>query len=354
MIRMRRWTQTFWTQLLWVTAAIWAWATLVTERFLEIRASPVRSLLLTLATLAVASSASWAARRLHRSPLRYLPWLLLAGLAARQWHRRMLRGQYEASAPVRSVGLADSLWHPVTTTNVVVRYYALSSSRLLAQRLRLVSLVDLHITRALPHAYYERILELVAAENADLILLSGDYVSEPENIELLSQLFARQWPARLGAFAVLGNHDIWTDPTRVREVLRASDVTLVEGRCQHLPAAIGRIAICGTEAPWGTELSAALDRSELNLVLSHTPDNVYRLAGQGASVVFSGHTHGGQIRLPGLGSIVIPSRFGGLFDDGHFRVDGTELFVSAGVGADMPPVRIYCPPELLVVDITRP
>ena len=89
-------------------------------------------------------------------------------------------------------------------------------------------------------------------------------------------------------------------------------------------------------------------------MLSHTPDNVFRLAERGASLVFSGHTHGGQIRLPGFGSVVVPSRFGGLFDEGHFQVDGTELFVSTGIGADMPILRIYCQPQILVVDLTRP
>jgi hypothetical protein len=242
----------------------------------------------------------------------------------------------------------------VTTTDVVLHYYALSSQLLVAPRLRLVLLTDMHVTRALPRAYYERVFELVLAQDADLVLLAGDYASAPENIELSAQLFARRWPARLGAFAVLGNHDFWTDPARTRETLRAAGVTLVDSRCQPLPSSIGRVAICGTEAPWGAGLPSLLDRSELNLVLSHTPDNVYRLAEQGASLVLSGHTHGGQIRLPGVGSIVVPSRFGRLFDEGHFRVDGTELFVSAGVGADAPALRIYCPPEILVIDITRP
>jgi len=354
MIPRSRLPKAFWTQLLWVSAACWAWAALVTERVLELHEGPLRTGLVALATLAIAGSASFAARRLSHSGLRYLPWLLVVVMAGRHWQRRALRGHYEASAPLRSVGPSVSLWHPITTTDVVVRYYAQSSSRLVAPRLRLVSLADFHVTKALPRAYYDHIFELLTAQAADLILLSGDYVSHHENIELMASLFARRWPARFGTFAVLGNHDLWTDPARVREVLGSAGVTLVEGRCEHLPAALGRIAICGTETPWGPELSTALDRAELNLVLSHTPDNVFRLAEQGASLVFSGHTHGGQIRLPGFGSVVVPSRFGGLFDQGHFLVAGSELFVSAGVGADLPALRVYCPPEILVVDITRP
>jgi predicted MPP superfamily phosphohydrolase len=354
MIRRPRLPKAFWTQLLWVSAALWALAAVVTERVLELHEGPLRTGLVALATAVIACVASFAGGRLSRSWLRHLPWLLVAGMTFRLAQRRALRAHYEASAPHSSIGPRASLWHPVTTTDVVVRSYALSSNRLFSERLRLVSLADFHLTRALPRAYYEHVFELVKAQAADLILLSGDYVSHAENMELMAGLFARHWPARLGAFAVLGNHDLWTDPVRVREVLVSAGVTLVEGRCERLPAAIGRIAICGSDTPWGPELSTALDRSELNVVLSHTPDNIYRLAEQGASLVFSGHTHGGQIRLPGFGSVVVPSRFGGLFDAGHFLVDGAELFVSAGVGADLPALRIYCQPEILVVDITRP
>lgn len=354
MVRTRPLPKALWLQLLWVVASTSAWALLVMERVLEIHEGPLRTAAIALLALLIAGSASWAGQRLRRSRLRYLPLLLLATIAAREWRRHTLRQQYAGSTPVRTVGPSESLWRPVTTTDLALRYYALTSKQLTVERLRLVLLTDLHVTRALPRAYYEQVFELVRAQDADLILLAGDYVSEPENIELSARLFARPWPARLGAFAVLGNHDFWTDPPRMREALSSAGVTLLEGRCEHLPGRIGRVAICGTETPWGPALSSALDRSEMNLVISHTPDNIYRLAEQGASLVVSGHTHGGQMRVPGFGSIVVPSRFGRVFDQGHFRVEGVDLFVSAGVGADMPALRIYCQPEVLVIDLTRP
>jgi predicted MPP superfamily phosphohydrolase len=115
------------------------------------------------------------------------------------------------------------------------------------------------------------------------------------------------------------------------------------------------VRLCATEAPWGPaltrETSSAGTAPRLPLlVLSHTPDNIYELAALGANAVFSGHTHGGQIRFPFIGSVIVPSAYGRRFDLGHFSVDGTDLFVSAGVGADHPAVRIWCRPELLVVD----
>lgn len=354
MIQRPRLAETLSLQLLWGLSASFVWARVVTERVLELHEGHQRTALIVLLFGLCVGFASWGARRLDRSRLRYLPLLLLAAMAMLELRRHALREQYAASAAVKSVGPTESLWRPVTTTDIALRYYALTSKQLLRKRLRLVLLTDLHITPALPREYYEQVIDLVRAQDADLVLLAGDYVSMPENIPLLARFFARRWPARFGTFAVLGNHDHWTDPVRVRAALDAGRITLVENHCERLPRELGRIAICGTDTPWGPELSSELDRSEFNLVLSHTPDNVYRLAEQGASLVLSGHTHGGQIRLPGFGSVVVPSRFGRLFDEGHFRVAGADLFVSAGVGADDPALRIYCQPELLVIDLQPP
>ena len=91
--------------------------------------------------------------------------------------------------------------------------------------------------------------------------------------------------------------------------------------------------------------------SLLHLVLSHTPDNIYRLSRSSADVVFSGHCHAGQIRLPILGPIIVPSIYGRRFNHGHFAVNGTHLFVASGIGTAYPPVRIYCQPDIFIVDI---
>jgi predicted MPP superfamily phosphohydrolase len=342
-----------WAHVSWVTAALCVWALAVMERALERRATPLRALLIVTSCFVACGAANWAAGRLRRTRWRYLPLLVLAGIGARELHRQVLRRQYRTGAPVRSIGPAESIWHPVTTTDLVVRYHTLTSHELAVPRLRILELSDLHVSPALPAEYYERVFDVAIAQDPDLILLTGDYVSKSENIAFMARLFAKPLHARFGVFAVLGNHDHWSGAATIRQILAAAGVTLITGRCEHLPEAVGRVAICGTEAPWGPDLSATLDKKDLNLVLSHTPDNVYRLGAEGASVVFSGHTHGGQIRVPGVGALVVPSRFGRVFDEGHFRVAGTDLFVTAGVGADFPPLRIYCPPEVLVVDITR-
>jgi predicted MPP superfamily phosphohydrolase len=111
------------------------------------------------------------------------------------------------------------------------------------------------------------------------------------------------------------------------------------------------LQIGGDERPWGPGPDhPPKPPATATIVLSHTPDNFYRLARSGVTAVFSGHTHGGQYRLPGIGSLVVPGRLGRQFDRGHFRIGGTHLFVSAGVGADAGGRRLWCPPDVLVVD----
>jgi hypothetical protein len=92
----------------------------------------------------------------------------------------------------------------------------------------------------------------------------------------------------------------------------------------------------------------------VTLVLTHTADNVYKLSQENVDVVLAGHYHAGQIRLPGLGSLVVPSVFGRRLDHGHFLVGHTHLFVTAGVGADAPALRLYCPPDFFVIDLMNP
>jgi predicted MPP superfamily phosphohydrolase len=176
-------------------------------------------------------------------------------------------------------------------------------------------------------------------------------VSRIESVPLLAEIFAGRLHPRFGVYAVLGNHDFWTAPDAVRRTLSAAGVTLLGTGCAQLPESLGRIAVCGTEAPWGPKRDASLPAGGLSLVLSHTPDNIYELATLGASVVFSGHTHGGQLRLPGLGALIIPSRYGRRFDEGHFLVGSTHLFVSSGLGADEPALRVYCRPDVIIVDL---
>jgi predicted MPP superfamily phosphohydrolase len=259
------------------------------------------------------------------------------------WLRRQYRADRRFTAP----------WPAVTTTNLELRKFTVETPALRDARVRVLHLSDLHATNALPKSFVQRVGREMRASAPDVVVMTGDYVSRAERLTELERWLDELPPSRLGAYAVLGNHDHWTgEPGAVRAALARAGVELVTGRCAELAEAGAPLSICGTEAPWGAGFpseNGSLPRA--SLILSHTPDNVYALAEKGALAVFAGHTHGGQIRVPFLGAIVVPSRYGRRFDQGHFVVGRTHLFVSAGVGADQPPLRLWCPPELVVVDL---
>ncbi len=242
----------------------------------------------------------------------------------------------------------------VTTTELSVQHFSIDVPNLEASRLRIVHVSDLHVTSSLPWSYYEEIHATVRGLAPDLIVMTGDYVSHADRIGLFARWLETLQKTRFGAFATLGNHDYGTEaPEDVRGVLRNAGVHVIGGSCKTVQADGASLRICGTDDPWGPTLDGVTIKSggPPLIALTHSPDNIYALRDLGVTAVFAGHTHGGQIRLPGLGALLVPSRFGRRFDRGHFVVDGTHLFVSAGLGADAPPLRLWCPPQLLAVDL---
>jgi len=279
----------------------------------------------------------------------WLAVLVLFGLG--EVRRTWLRNEYRVDS-----SSAVDIWHPVTTTDLVVRRFELDLPALAVARVRVLHLSDLHVTEAVEQSYTQRVQEQIRALAPDLIVMTGDYLSREDRLPLLATWLEGLPGARYGTYAVLGNHYYWAGkPDGVRAVLERAGVRLVGGVCTNVDVATGRaFRLCGTEEPWGPGYSdAAPDRDSYGatLVLSHTPDNIYEVAERGATALFAGHTHGGQFRLPLLGPLVVPSRYGRRFEEGHFVVNGTHLFVSAGVGADDPALRLWCPPELIVVDL---
>jgi predicted MPP superfamily phosphohydrolase len=226
------------------------------------------------------------------------------------------------------------------------------------ETIKVVQLSDFHYSPRLPFGYFRSAVEKAIREEPDLVLLTGDFVTFPEDAARLPTLFAGL-SGRLGIFATLGNHDYWAGSGPVIEALRQADIPLITNDCVRLPLWEGAcLRLCGIDDPWGEPpwKPPQLYRGDLNLMISHSADNIYRLRQYPYSAVFSGHFHAGQVRIPGFGALVLPSRYGRRFDHGHFRFKNdtpasqTHLFVSAGVGSATPLLRIYCQPDIFVVN----
>ncbi len=346
----------YWLQIgaiaLWVAAAVCLWLFASNRWVMNWTDGPLKTATLVGGFLLLAGAAVWFGSARLSARWTVVPLVVLGLVVAGEIRRVVLRRCARAEAPVSVSPPLRSNWHPDTTTDLAVIRHRVVVPRLQRDRLRVVQLSDLHVTDQVPYEYYVGALESAARQDPDLLVLTGDFVSTRRRVDLIEGLLADRLEARLGVFGVLGNHDFWTDSFAVRRVLERVGVQLVSGRCQRLTLSGGAtVQLCGTEHPWGVKLEAgAVGEADLTLVLSHNPDNIYELASLGATAVFGGHYHGGQFRIPGLGAFVVPSRYGRRFDLGRFRIARTDLFVSSGVGVDRPALRIYCRPDIMVVD----
>jgi uncharacterized protein len=227
--------------------------------------------------------------------------------------------------------------------------------------LRVALLSDLHVGS--PHwhlAELRRLVERVNAEQPELVLLAGDYLIngvafgdwvDPESMARV----VGELRAPLGVVAVLGNHDWWNDGRRVWRALESQGVVVLENQALELTRAGAPFHVVGladqlTRRVRVDEALAHVPSGAPYLVLMHEPDT-FTLVPDAASLSMAGHTHGGQVRLPLLGSPVVPSRYGQRYAAGHVVEGERHLFVTTGVGTSIWPVRFGVPPEIAVLTL---
>ena len=215
--------------------------------------------------------------------------------------------------------------------------------------LKICHLSDLHYTGHIGVEYFKRVVEQVNAFEPDLIFITGDLIDETECLEWIEPTFG-QLRATVGVFYVLGNHDLGIrDEELLRSKLHDSGLQQTSGKWCEIEYQGAKILITGNALPWYRDAELLgkepHGKSGLKILLSHSPDQLNWAEQYDFDLMLAGHTHGGQIRLPIIGPIIAPSRFGVKYASGTFKIGKMLLHVSRGISGNKP-IRIACPPEI--------
>jgi predicted MPP superfamily phosphohydrolase len=219
--------------------------------------------------------------------------------------------------------------------------------------LSILHISDLHFKGCPDRPFFDCVMDLCRDWEPDLVALTGDLVDSSRHHRWIVPVFRRlRW--RVGAFAILGNHDSWREPARTRRRLGRAGLRVLANTWDVIEVRGLPMAVIGHEGPWfrpAPDMSGCTAET-FRLLLSHTPDNIRWAQKHQVDLMLAGHNHGGQIRLPLVGSVFSPSRYGRRYDMGTFFEPPTLLHVSRGLGGQHP-VRYNCRPEVAKLILRR-
>ena len=223
---------------------------------------------------------------------------------------------------------------------------------------RITQLTDLHHSRILGIDEVRRVVQLAQQTKPDMFVLTGDYSTSYRRYiepctEALGILSAPE-----GVWAVLGNHDHYTDAELTTRALKRQHIAVLDNQNTSLRRGSDTIQLSGVDdwtwnaADW-TKAFAGLNNAVPTVLLSHQPNVLEFEQTRNVSLILSGHTHGGQIKLPWLGT---PAKFAAKdlrFAQGLFRHNDVQLYVSTGTGVIGLPIRFGVRPEIAVLRLKR-
>ena len=226
---------------------------------------------------------------------------------------------------------------------------------------RIIQISDIHLEEYTEDFFLRHVLEQVNALQPDLLLVTGDFASRgPMSIEVSYAAAARCAEILSGLtcplrFGVLGNHDAIIGSRIIRDHMETNGLPLLVNQYVRIDHGDAHIFLGGVDdISFGhpnLNLAVPSNPDAPVLLMAHEPDYATAIAahprGQSVSLILSGHTHGGQIRIPGLRPLALPP-LGKLFPHGLYRVGSSQLYVNRGIGTVGVPFRLNCPPEITI------
>ena len=231
----------------------------------------------------------------------------------------------------------------------------------------IAQLSDFHYHEVFTVTPIQKAIQIVNSLNPDLVVLTGDFVTtslvsrKPEleaarAAEPCANLL-RGLHSRLGSLAVLGNHDVAADPHFVREALEAQGISVLRNRSQVVERGPNRLWLCGLDSMEGhPRLDQALQGvpgHESVVLCMHEPDFADAASRYPVDLQLSGHSHGGQVWIPGIGAPWLPL-YARKYPRGRYQVGELSLYTNIGLGTIRIPMRFNCIPEVTLITLRAP
>ena len=221
--------------------------------------------------------------------------------------------------------------------------------------LRVVQISDIHHGLFLPEPWLAEAVQQTNRLRPDLVVLTGDFVTYSRaNIEPAAEILSRL-RARYGVLAVLGNHDFRVGADAVTAALGRKHIEVL--RNKHIKVQFGgsSLYVAGVDDyGYGADVRRAvrgIPRDAATILLAHNPRIIHLASRHGVSLVLSGHTHGGQVNLPLLGTVYGRSPERLRYKIGWDRLGATQIYVSRGIGTIVLPWRVRCPAEITHLEL---
>ncbi len=218
--------------------------------------------------------------------------------------------------------------------------------------IRVVFVSDFHLSK-LAKGRLEKIIKTVNRQNADIIISGGDYVINHSakfsmDMEYVGSRLATM-QSKYGFYTVLGNHDYHKDSRYIKRSFKKHGIKILENSNEKIDIEGSPLYIAGISDMQTTkiDLNKALFGTKKPIILvSHSPD-ITPLAKSRVNLILSGHTHGGQIRVPFYGAVIVPSKYGKRYEAGYKE---NSVYISYGLGTSIIKARFNCMPEIVVID----
>jgi uncharacterized protein len=222
--------------------------------------------------------------------------------------------------------------------------------------IRIAVISDIHVgSRFIDDDKLRLIVRRTNELQPSLIVILGDYITRDTNPPESFAPILKDLNAPLGVYSVLGNHDWWFDGNRVRAALEANGVRVLDDESTELRLQSGSFWLVGLADLWTRpqrieQTIAQIPHGRPIIAITHNPD-IFPKVPSRVQLLLAGHTHGGQVRFPLIGTVVQASDYGERYVRGHVFEQNHHLFVTTGIGTSIVPVRFSVPPEIVMLTL---